>query len=73
MKGGTCESENCYFERNVDGSVWIGGRGIFGHCSFIHNEGYCGGLYVYESTLSLFLCYFEGNEGFSESSHIYFD
>jgi hypothetical protein len=64
MKEGTCESESCYFEGNVDGSVWIGGQGIFRNCDFVDNEGYCRDLYVNNARLSLFSCYFECNQCF---------
>jgi hypothetical protein len=76
IEGGNCTSEYCYFEQNVDGSVWMNGPGIFRNCNFIDNSGYCGGLYVngdYDSRLRLFVCYFESNKNSFASSHIYFE
>jgi hypothetical protein len=84
IEGRNCESESCDFGFNVDGSVLINSRGIFRNCSFICNEGYCGGFYItsysnsnfncnFNSTLSLMGCDFAENYGSSGASHIYFE
>jgi hypothetical protein len=76
LKGSESESEGCNFTENEDGAVWMSGRGIFHDCIFANNLGYCGGLYVggyYNCRLRLFVCYFEGNRGFSKGMHIYFE